>query len=82
VALRLCLDRIAPPRKGRRVALDLGDVAGAGGLANAMSAVIAAMGRAELSPEEAQSVAAVIDAAGSAYERRELETRIAALEGK
>ena len=46
-----------------------------------MSAVIAAMGRAELSPEEAQSVAAVIDAAGSAYERRELETRIAALEG-
>jgi hypothetical protein len=81
VALRLVLDRVAPPRRGRRFALDLGPVDGAHGLANAMSAVIAAMGRAELSAEEAQSVAAVIDAAGNAYERRELEGRIAALEG-
>ena len=79
-ALRLCIERVAPVRKGRPVKIDFGPLDGSSGLAGAMSAIIASMGRGELSPEEAQSMAGVIDAAGAAYERRELEKRIEALE--
>ena len=81
-ALRLCLERISPPRKGRRIALDVGPIEGLTGLANAQIAVVSAMTRGELSAEEAASVAGVIELTGAAIERRDLESRIAALETK
>ena len=80
MALRLCLDRIAPPRRGQRIPIDLGPLEGADGLAGAATAVLSAMAAGACSAEEAQSMIAVIEAAGAAYERRDLEARIVALE--
>jgi Family of unknown function (DUF5681) len=81
-ALRLALERILPPRKSRPVEIAFGDLEGAGGLARASGAVLAALGRGEIAPDEAQAIGAVVEFFGSALERRELAARIDALEGK
>jgi hypothetical protein len=80
VALRLCLDRIAPPRRGRPITLDIGAVKTPADLADAQAVVLTAMAAGEITSEEAADVARVIEAVGSAYERRELESRLAVLE--
>jgi len=80
VALRLCLDRIAPPRRGRPVSLDIGAVRTAADFADAQAVVLTAMATGEITLEEAADAARVIEAVGSAYERRDMENRLAALE--
>ena len=82
VALRLCLERIAPPRRGRPVSLDFGSVKTSTDLADAQASVLTAMANGDITIEEAADAARVIEAVGAAYERREMETRLAALEEK
>jgi len=82
VALRLCLERIAPPRRGRPVSLDFGVVRSPADLADAQASVLTAMANGDLTIEEAADAAKVIEAVGAAYERREMESRLAALEEK
>lgn len=79
-ALRLCLERIAPVRKGRPVRLDLPRIATTADLAEAQAVVLAAMAGGEISPEEAADVAKILEALGASMERRDLEARIKALE--
>lgn len=79
-ALRLCLERIAPPRKGRPVVLDLPEIITAADLAEAQAVVIATMSRGDLTPDEAADVAKLLEAVGASIERRDLEARLAALE--
>jgi hypothetical protein len=79
-ALRLCLDRIAPPRKGRTLTLALPTISDLAGLATAQAELLAAMSRGEITTEEATDAAKVLELVGSAIERRDLEDRIAALE--
>ncbi len=79
-ALRLCLERIAPPRRGRPISLPFGPVKDASDLAGAQATVLSALASGELSIEEAADAARVIEAVGSAYERRDLERRLALLE--
>ncbi len=81
-ALRLCLERIAPPRKGRPVVLDLPEIVTIADLALAQSAVVAAMAGGEISPDEAADVAKLLEAIGASIERRDLEARLAALEAR
>lgn len=81
-ALRLCLERIAPPRKGRPVALDLPEIITTADLTAAQAAVVAAMAAGDLTTDEAADVAKVLEAVGASIERRDLEARIAALEAK
>lgn len=80
VALRLCLDRIAPPRKGRPVSIDLPPVETAAGCAAAVTAVVAAVSEGSLTPEEGQAVAGLLEARRRALETEDLERRIAVLE--
>jgi hypothetical protein len=82
VALRMCLDRIAPPRKDRPVVFDVPEIETAGDVVSAISATVAAMSRGDLTPSEAATVAGLLDAKRKAIETLELEQRIAALEGK
>ncbi|MFN8829347.1 MAG: DUF5681 domain-containing protein [Labrys sp. (in: a-proteobacteria)] len=82
VALRLCLERIAPVRKGRAIALDLGPVKTAQDLADAQATIISAMGAGELTTDEASDAAKVVELVGAALERRDIEARIVALEAK
>lgn len=80
VAARLVLDRIAPPRKGRLVEFDLPELNTPNDVVKALSAVIAATAKSELTPEEAAAVAGILEIKRRALETTELERRIATLE--
>lgn len=79
-ACRILLDRLWPPRKGRPIHLDLPVIKTGADLAQALSAVVTALGAGQLTPEEAASVSAVLEVQRRAIELGELEARIAALE--
>lgn len=81
-ALRLCLDRIAPPRRGRAVRFPLPPVQTSADVVSALAAVTAAMATGQLSPEEACEVAGVIDLQRRAIETQHLEARLHALEDR
>ena len=79
-ALRLCMDRIAPPPKDRPVSFDLPSIDTSGGIVEAISAVTQAVSSGELTPSEATSVAAILETQRKALQTYELEERIAVLE--
>jgi hypothetical protein len=82
-ALRLCLDRIIPPRRGRPVRLDnVAPVRGAGDLGGTMAAITtAAMGGA-ITPGEAAELARVIEIFVRAVETSDFERRLKQLEDR
>jgi hypothetical protein len=53
VALRLCLERIAPVRKGRPISLLLPAISSPADVTSAMSAIVSQMAEGEITPEEA-----------------------------
>jgi len=55
-ALKLCLDRLVPMRKGRPIEIDLPDVNCASDLAKAGAVVTQQLGEGFISPEEAAAV--------------------------
>ena len=80
VALRLCLERLLPPRRSRRITFDLPTIQTAADLLPAFAAVVSAMGAGELAPDEAAVIAGVLEAKRKAIETGDLEKRLAALE--
>jgi hypothetical protein len=80
VALRLCLDRIAPARRDAPVSIALPPVTSAEGLVAAGGVVAAALAAGELTPEEAARTMAVLQAQRQILETSDLAQRIAALE--
>ena len=78
--LRLCLDRIAPPRKDTPVAFVLPAMQSAHDAAEAASAVLQAVSGGELTPIEGASVMALVEAYRRTLEVTELDERLAALE--
>ena len=79
-ASAILLDRVWPARKGRAVEVALPPVESAADLVPTLAAVVAAMGRGELTPEEARAVCAVLEGQRKAIESAELEARVVALE--
>ena len=79
-AADILLRRLWPERKGRPVNVELPPLDGARGVAAALGAVAEAVAAGDLSPEEGQAVAAVLETQRRAIETAELEARIAALE--
>ncbi|MGC9271845.1 DUF5681 domain-containing protein [Acidiphilium sp.] len=82
VALRLCLDRILPPRRSRTVRLALPALTDADSCMAAIAAVAAAVADGQLSPDEATPIAGLVEAARKTIEIVNIETRLAALEAK
>lgn len=82
VALRLCLDRIAPARKDAPITLDLPPVRSAQDAVDASAAVLAALAAGDVTPDEAGRVMALLTAHKGIVETGDLERRIAALEGE
>lgn len=81
-ALRLCLERIAPPRKDAPVQFDLPPMQSAVDAAKAASAVLAAVADGELTPTEGAHIMGLIETYRRTLEATELELRIKALEIK
>lgn len=82
VALRLCLDRLAPPRKDAPVALDLPPVRSAADAVEASVSVLSAVAAGEITPDEAGRVMALLAAHKGIVEAGDLEARITALEAR
>lgn len=80
VALRLCLERIAPPRKDAPVQFDLPPMESAADAAKAASSVLSAVSMGELTPAEGAHVMGLIETYRRTLETTEIEARIAALE--
>lgn len=79
-ALRLCLERICPPRKERPINVNLPTVAEAGDLPRLTSAILEAVGKGELDPGQAAALASLVANHSKALELAEIEKRISALE--
>jgi Family of unknown function (DUF5681) len=79
-AMRLCIERLAPVRKGRPITFDLPAIETAADVANALGAIAGAMAAGELTPDEAGAVAGVIEAKRRAIETVEHEERLQKLE--
>jgi Family of unknown function (DUF5681) len=82
-ALRLCLDRIIPPRRGRAVRLDeVGPVCSAADLGHTMAAITTAATGGVITPGEAAELAQVIEIFVRAVETSDFERRLKQLEDR
>jgi hypothetical protein len=80
-ALRLCLERIAPPRREAPVKFDLPSMNCATDAASAAAAIVLAVSDGELTPAEGAHVMALVETYRRVLETSDLERRIVALEG-
>lgn len=81
-ALRLCLERIAPPRKDAPVTFALPVMQSASDAAKAAGAVLEAVAAGALTPTEGAHVMALVETYRRTLETSELEARVSALEGQ
>jgi hypothetical protein len=79
-ALRLCLERIAPPRKDVAVTFGLPRMETARDAAKAAGAVLGAVADGDLTPTEGAHIMALVETYRRTLETTELEARLAALE--
>lgn len=80
VALRLCLERIYPPRKGSPVTFALPDLTNSGDVRAAAMSVLQAVSEGRISPEEGSAITPLIEAVRRSIETDELGRRLEALE--
>ena len=80
VALRLCLERIHPPKKDAPVSFDLPPMNGAEGAVQALGSLLAGVANGDLTPLEASALANLVEGYRKTLETMELEERISALE--
>ena len=80
LALRLCLERIAPVRRGRPVKFALPKITTTADVTAALGAVLKATAAGEMTPDEATTIAGVMEAKRRAIETEELDQRLSNLE--
>ncbi len=81
-ALRLCLERIAPPRKDSPVPFDLPPMESAASASTAMGAILAGVASGDLTPGEGSAIAGLVEGYRKALETTEFEARLQALEDR
>jgi len=81
-ALRLCLERLAPPRKDAPVSFTLPQISTASDAVSAAGAVLQAVSQGDLTPSEGAQIMGLVDSFRRTLEITELEARLAALEGQ
>jgi Family of unknown function (DUF5681) len=79
-AMRLCIERLVPVRKGRPVTFDLPPVKTAADIVGAVGELASAMAAGELTTDEASAAASVIEMHRKAIETTEIELRLQKLE--
>jgi hypothetical protein len=72
VALRLCLERVCPPRRDRPVSFNLRPINSARDAADAQSDVAAAVSAGEITPADAAEISKVLANAAKAFEIAEI----------
>jgi len=79
-ALRLCLERIAPPRRDAPVTFDLPPMETARDAAKAAGAVLGAVAHGDLTPTEGAHIMALVETYRRTLETTELEARLRYME--
>jgi hypothetical protein len=79
-ALRLCLDRLLPPRKDRHVPFALPALETAGDAVKATAALVEAVAAGRLTPSEAGELAKLVDGFARAAELHDIQQRLEKLE--
>ena len=83
VALRLCLERLAPPRKDSPVSLaGLPRVESAADLPKATARILEAVAKGDITPSEGQALAGFVEGHRKALEMADIEARLSVLEQK
>lgn len=80
-ALRLCMDRLAPPRRDRPVTFTLPEIETTDDLPRATKAILEAVATGDLTPSEAAELGKLVDAHVRAIEVTDISKRLDALEG-
>ena len=80
LALRLCMDRIVPPRRDRSVHFTIPELNLAADASKAIAAIASAVARGELGVSEATELSRMIEAYVRAIEATDLEKKLLALE--
>ena len=80
-AMRICMDRLVPPRKSRPISINLPDTKNASGVAEAQAVVVQAVGEGELTIEEGLVLSNILEARLKSIESSEFDTRLNKLEG-
>ena len=80
IALRLCMERIAPAPKDQPVSFSLSSMQSASDASQAAADVLRAVSDGEITPIEATRVMGLIDSYRRTLELTDIETRITALE--
>lgn len=79
-ALRLCFERLLPPRRDRPVSFDLPAITSAGDAAAAMAGVVEGVASGAITPTEGQAVAGLLETFVKTLETADFEQRLARLE--
>lgn len=79
-ALRLCLERIVPPRRDRPVSFNLPAIMSAADAAAAMAGVVEGVASGAITPAEGQAVAGLLETFVRTLEATDFERRLAVLE--
>ena len=79
-ALRLCLERLLPPRRDRPVTFELPEIENVNDLVIASSAILKACAAGTLSPGEAVEIMGLISTHVRVLEMTDIEARLTALE--
>ena len=81
-ALRMCLDRLAPPRKDAPVCFDLPPIKSVADAVVASSALLSAVAGGEVTPDEGSRIMALLTSHKVLVESGDFERRLEALEAK
>lgn len=81
-AIRLCMDRIAPPRRDRPTPFELPPMGSANDAVQALSSIVKAVAEGDLTPGEAAELSKVVETYARTLETRDFEKRLAQLEAK
>jgi hypothetical protein len=81
-ALRLCLERLCPPRKSRPINIALPETKTAEGVSEAQATVVQAVAGGELTPDEGSIMTSILEARRKSIETQDHEIRIAVLEAE
>jgi Family of unknown function (DUF5681) len=79
-AIRLCMDRLSPPRKGEPVAFELPPLDKPADSVAAAATIVAAVAAGELTPSEGADLAKVIDVYVRAIETKAFDERLTKIE--
>ncbi len=80
VALRLCMERICPPRRERAIKLKMARMETPQDVLGAIATVVGAVSRGAITPSEGEALASLIETQRKAIETVEIEQRLAAVE--